>query len=125
MSNLPRVEVTNHTLGAGQSVTTNTSPNSLALAIASGDANNQTGVAFQFQGRITYWNPGVSTGYTTIKLANDTGNAVVTWKAGLTVTYSPQTTGLYNVLLDGEIVDSGSVYVYTGFVLASFTSNSQ
>ena len=125
MSNLPRVEVTNHTLASGQSVTTNTTPNSIALSIASSDSNNQTGIAFQFQGRTTYWNPSVSTGFTTAKLASDTGNGVVTWKAGLTVTYSPQSTGLYNVLLSGDIVDGGTVYAYTGFVLATFTSNSQ
>ena len=114
------VELTKANLVAAQTITTNLTPNSNTVAIASGDTNNQTGVAFQFQGRITYWNPSVSTGATTAALANDIGNGVVTFKQGLTVTYLPQTAAFYNVILDGDVVDSGTVYRFTGAVLGTF-----
>ncbi|PXX47039.1 hypothetical protein [Undibacterium pigrum] len=114
------VELTKANLVAAQTITTNLTPNSNSVAIASGDINNQTGVAFQFQGRVTYWNPSVSTSATTATLANDIGNGVVTYKKGLTVTYQPLQTAFYNVLLDGQVVDSGTLYNFTGAVLGTF-----
>lgn len=105
---------------AGQSINTPLSPNANSVATASGDANNSTTIALQFQGRITYSSLSVTTGNTTVSLAADTGNQVVTFLKGLTVTYNPQNTTLYNILLDGNIIDSGILYQYTGFVLGTF-----
>ena len=114
------IELINVDLVSSQSITTNLTPNSNSVAIASGDSNNQTSVPFQFQGRITYWNPSVSTSNTTATLALDTGNGVVTFKQGLNVTYKPIETNVYSVLLDGQIIDSGTIYNFTGAVLGTF-----
>lgn len=110
-------------LTATQSVNTTLTPNANSVTQATGDANNQTSITFQFQARTNYWMPFVNTSSTTAVLAKDTGNGVVTFKAGLTVTYQPLSTGYYNVLLDGQIVDSNTVYNFTGAVLATFAQS--
>ena len=120
MSNLPRVEVTNHTLPR-PSVTTNTTRT--ASRCPSPAATTTQTHRFQFQGRTTYWNPSVAP-FPHGQAGRDRAMAssVESRPDGELLAAKH---GLYNVLLDGDIVDGGTVYSYTGFVLATFTSNSQ
>ncbi|MFZ6681224.1 hypothetical protein [Undibacterium sp. Tian12W] len=120
MSEHQVVELTNANLVTSQSVTTNLTPNSNSVVIASGDNRNETRIVFQFKGRENYSTLSVSTTSTTAKLSSDTGNGVITFKSGLTVTYQALQTGFYSVLLDGQIVDNGVIYSIRGAVLGTF-----
>ncbi|MBK9941477.1 MAG: hypothetical protein U0Z44_20015 [Kouleothrix sp.] len=111
------------TFEAGQSTNTPLTPNSNALANASGDKTDDTQLAFVYNNTITYWSPSLSSSNTTAVNDRDRGNAVVTFKKGLTVEYLPQAGGSYLVTVTGDIVDSGSTYTVTGKSLGTFPSN--
>jgi len=106
-------------LDAGQSVNTPLTPNSNAIAVASGDKNNTTNLSFLFNNMIPYWSPQVSSASTTAILGQDIGNGVVTFKKGLTVSLITQQ-GYYIVVLDGQIQDTMSIYNITGKLLGTF-----
>jgi hypothetical protein len=109
---------------AGQSVNTKLTPNSNCVASASGDDNDDTQLAFQYDNNISYWSPAVSSGSDVAINDRDRGNTTVRFLKGLTVTYLAQSGGLYTVILDGEIRDSGTTYVMTGKTLGTFKSRS-
>lgn len=105
--------------GTSNSQTTSLTPNSNCTAVGSGDNNNTTTVQFYAPPNgIAWWITAVSTAFTTAVLSEDIGNAIVTFKKGLTVRYVPSgAAGAYNVLLSGTIVDGGTVYNYSGSVI--------
>jgi hypothetical protein len=106
----------------GQSVNTKLTPNSNCIATPSGDVNDDTQLAFQYDQNITYWSPAVSSGSDQAINDRDRGNTVVRFLQGLTVTYLPQAGGFYLVTVDGEIKDSGTTYVMSGKSLGTFKS---
>lgn len=98
--------------------TTQLTPNSQSVVTM-----NATTAQISFQVLPTgtaYWSPQVSTSFTTVSLSKDVGNDVVTFKSGLTVTLSAQIGGGYNVLLNGQISDSDSVYTQTGRLIGTY-----
>ena len=105
---------------SAQCVNTSLTPNSNAITQATGNPSNLTSVVFQFQDHGTFWTPSVSVSNANAVLSKDVGNGVVTFKAGLAVSYVAMNVDCYNVLLDGEIIDSNSVYNFAGAVLATF-----
>jgi hypothetical protein len=107
---------------AGQIVNTKLTPNSNCIASASGDDNDDTQLAFQYDNNTTYWSPAVSSGSDVAVNDRDRGNTIVRFLKGLTVSYLAQSGGLYTVTLDGEIKDSGTIYVMTGKTLGTFKS---
>ncbi|WP_266156561.1 hypothetical protein [Dyella silvatica] len=107
---------------AGQSVNTKLTPNSNCITSASGDDNDDTQLAFQYDNNITYWSPAISSSSGDAINDRDRGNTVVRFLKGLTVSYLAQSGGLYTVVLDGEIKDSGTTYVMTGKTLGTFKS---
>ena len=107
---------------AGQTTNTILTPNSNATCTASGDTNDTTQCSFLYNNSIPYWSPSVGSGNRTVELGSDVGNAVVTFKAGLTVSYLPQSGGFYTITVDGQIEDSGSIYNLTGKSLGTFSS---
>ncbi len=110
------------TFEAGQSTNTPLTPNSNAVAAASGDTNDNTQISFFYNNIIPYWSPAISSANTTVTNDRDRGNAVVTFKKGLTVEYLPQAQGKYTVIVSGTIVDGGGEYVLTGKSLGTFPS---
>lgn len=108
------------TVLTGQTTNTPLTPNSNATASSTGNPNADTNCVFYYNQTIALWAPSVSASFTSTKLAEDVGNAVVTLKAGLTVKYQPLSAGMYSVLVNGDIVDSGSVYTLTGKSLGTF-----
>ena len=115
------IEIDVHENLAASSVNTTLTPNTNCVATPSGDSNDTTQLAFQWQGRITFWSPSVSAGSGPVILGEDVGNAVVTFKEGLTVTYISQE-GTYTLVCDGQIKDGNSIYNLTGKFLGSFPS---
>ncbi|NER92714.1 MAG: hypothetical protein F6J86_02435 [Symploca sp. SIO1B1] len=107
------------------SVNTQLTPNSNAVAVPSGDSNNTTQFAFQYNNTQTFWSPSVSTGFTTATNAADVGNSIVTFTKGLTVQYLPQSAGMYTVIVTGTIIDGGTQYPLKGQFLGSFPSSAQ
>jgi hypothetical protein len=105
--------------GTSNSQTTALSPNSNCTAVGSGDSNNTTTVQFYAPPNgIAWWISAVSTAFTSAVLSDDIGNAIVTFKKGLTVRYLPSgSAGAYNVLLTGTIIDGGTTYNYSGSVI--------
>jgi len=101
-------------LEGGQTTNTPLTPNSNALCAASGNPNDDTQIAFQYNNATTYWSPQVSSSFTTVQNGADVGNGVVTFTEGLTVQYLPQTGGTYTVIVTGTIIDSGSKYLIKG-----------
>jgi hypothetical protein len=101
------------------SQTTALTPNSNCTAVGSGDTNNSTTIQFYSpQNGVVWWTAVVSNALKTAVLAGDIGNAVVTFKQGLTLTYAATgTAGAYNVFLSGNIVDNGSLYTMAGSVV--------
>lgn len=100
------------------SQTTALTPNSNCTAVGSGDTNNSTSVQFYAPPNgVAWWTTGVSSAATSTTLPADIGNSVVTFKQGLTVRYLPGGGGSYNVILSGNIVDSGTVYTFTSQVI--------
>ena len=106
---------------------TTLTPNSNCSASGSGDVNNSTTVQFMAPPNgIAWYTTLVSNAIKSTTLANDIGNAVVTFKAGLTVTYAPSGGGgAYNVLLSGDIVDNGAKYTFAGAVIYMSTAAEQ
>lgn len=105
---------------AGQSTNTPLTPNSNAVASASGDSNDDTTVAFMYNNITSYWTPTVSSATTEVTLGQDRGNGVVIFRKGLMLQYLPQATGIYTVVVTGTITDSGSDYSVMGRTLGSF-----
>jgi len=108
---------------SAQVITTTLSPNSSVVVTASGDTNNDTQLGFQVSNGgtpIIYWSPLVSSSSLTAVNDKNRGNGVVTFAAGLTVTFLPQSEGYYTVTLDGTIIDSGTAYPQTGKSLGMF-----
>jgi hypothetical protein len=101
------------------SQTTALTPNSNCTAVGSGDVNNSTTIQFYSpQNIFVWWTAVVSNAIKSAVLAADIGNAVVTFKQGLTLTYvAGGTSGAYNVFLSGNIVDNGSLYTFAGSVV--------
>lgn len=110
------------TFESGQSTNTPLSPNSNAVAAASGDANDDTQISFLYNNIIPYWSPGISSANTSATNDRDRGNGVVTFKKGLTVEYLSQAQGKYTVIVSGTIVDGGGEYNLTGKSLGTFPS---
>jgi hypothetical protein len=108
----------------GQSVNTPLSPNSNCVTVPSGDTNDDTNLTFLYNNIIPYWSPAISSANTKAVLGTDMGNGVVTFKAGLTVQYAPQSGGVYTVLLTGDILDGTTLYPITGKSLGTFPQNS-
>ena len=102
-------------------VNTPLTPNSKSVATATFQNGNMTVLQFQ-AGGVAYWSPSVSVNFTRVSLPSDVGNATVTFKAGLSVQYVPQTASSYMVTVTGQIVDSGTVYPLSGMVVGVFTS---
>lgn len=111
-----------NTFEAGQSTNTPLTPNSNALASASGDQTDDTQLAFMYNNVVAYWSPALSSSNTSVTNDRDRGNGVVTFKKGLMVEYLSQAGGMYTVVVTGDIVDSGSTYSLTGKSLGSFPS---
>lgn len=115
-----QVKITN--FEAGQTVNTKLTPNSNCITSASGDDNDDTQLAFQYDNNTTYWSPSVSSGAREVVNDRDRGNATVRFLKGLTVSYLAQSGGMYTVVVDGEINDSGSTYLMVGKTLGTFKS---
>ena len=111
-------------LSLGQVVTTPLTPNSKAQTSATGDAGQDTTVQF-LSNDVIYWTAMVSNSNLSVSLAADRGNDVVTFKAGLTVKFLPQSGGEYIVTVDGNIIDSGSEYQLTGKYLGKFGASGE
>lgn len=105
---------------AGQTTNTPLTPNSNAVASASGNANDDTTIAFQYNNITTYWSPTVSSPTPDVTLGSNRGNGVVTFVKGLEVLYLAQAGGMYTVVVNGTIIDSGSEYTLQGRSLGSF-----
>lgn len=105
---------------AGQTVNTPLTPNSNAVSSATGDTNDDTTISFYYNKEIPYWSPMVSSSFTSASLSKDMGNAVVTFKEGLTVDYLPQAGGMYTVTVTGEIDDGGTIYNLKGKSIGTF-----
>jgi len=117
MTNIPFTALAN-------SQTTQLTPNSNSVAVGSGDPNLSTLININAPvNGITYWAPSVSTGFKSVTLSADTGNSTVTFKKGLKVTMNQIGSTGYNVLLDGEIVDNGTVYPVTGTLIYQSTGS--
>ena len=122
---------TSATAGAATGTASNTqttalTPNSNCAASGAGDTNNTTTVQFMAPGNgLVWWTAVVSAATKSASLVADTGNAVVTFKTGLTITYvAAGTGGQYNVFLTGNIVDNGTNYNFTGSVVYMSTGAS-
>jgi len=63
---------------------------------------------------VCYWAPSVSASNPSVSLSANTGNGIVTFEAGLTVSYSEGVKGHFTVLLNGKIKDNLSEYKFTG-----------
>jgi hypothetical protein len=129
---------------AKQTATTTTTitPNSKAVVEMSG-SNYYVGLQ---TGTVIYWSTTLNSTFSTGYVLSDTGNAVVTFKKGITVTiqdnagkYSLMSLRFFSliyvffccgvgsfptyILLNGQIVDNQSPYNITGFVCAEFPGN--
>ena len=104
---------------ASNTQTTALTPNSNCSGSGAGDTNNTTTIQFMAPGNgLVWWTAVVSAATKSASLVADTGNAVVTFKTGLTITYvASGTGGVYNVFLTGNIVDNGTNYSFTGSVV--------
>ena len=111
-------------LEASSSTNTPLTPNSNAVIVPSGDVNEDTQIAFQYDNMISYWSPMVSSALTTAILSQDVGNGIVTFMQGLTVQFLPLSGGYYTVTVTGQIKDSGSVYNIVGKSLGTFPMQS-
>jgi hypothetical protein len=94
---------------------TQLTPNSNSSAVGLGDINNA--ILAQFlsppspsPNAIPWWTAMTSDALRPVVLSADIGNAVVTFKQGLTMSYLPAGGTSYYALLAGNIVDSGTVY---------------
>jgi hypothetical protein len=103
------------------SIKTPTSPNTEVMATPASDANDTTGISFQYQGSIPVWSPTVSRAVATATLTNDLTIGATTWKRGLTVTYVALDDNRYSITLTGAIVDGDMTYRYSGTTLGVFT----
>ncbi|HEX8457915.1 MAG TPA: hypothetical protein VF656_11510 [Pyrinomonadaceae bacterium] len=93
-------------------------PNSNSSALGSGDINNSTLVQFMSPPNvIPWWTAMTSNALRPVMLSADTGNAVVTFKQGLTISYLASGGSSYYVLLNGNIVDSNTNYTFTNALL--------
>lgn len=109
------------TFQALSTVNTPTSPNSNVVTTPSGDPNNTTYLAFQYQGRIPVWTPVVSQAQNTATLGVDITIGTTTWKAGITVQYSALSSTQYIVtILTGQIIDDRGLYNLNGTLLGIF-----
>jgi len=120
-----KASATKGTLSAGSTTqVTQLTPNSNCGAAGTGDANNTTNVAFMSpQNGLTWWTGTVSAAFSQATLAQDQGNAIVTFKKGITLTYQASgTAGAYNVFMSGTIVDNGNAYNFTGAVVYQSTA---
>jgi hypothetical protein len=103
---------------------TQLTPNSNCSAVGSGDINNSTLVQFMSPpNKIPWWTTMASDALMPVVLSADIGNAIVTFKQGLTVTYRATTGNSYFVFLSGNIVDSGTVYPANGTVIYTSTQS--
>jgi hypothetical protein len=126
-----KAKTTSKTAAAATGTVSNTqttalTPNSNCAASGAGDTNNTTTVQFMAPGNgLVWWTAVVSAATKSAFLVADTGNAVVTFKSGLTITYvASGTGGAYNVFLSGNIVDNGTGYSFTGSVVYMSTGAS-
>jgi hypothetical protein len=101
--------------------TTPTSPNTDVVATPSGDVNNTTQLAFEYQGRIPVWTPSVSQAQQQVVLGADITIGSTTWKKGITVQYSALGSSQYTVTItSGEIIDDRGLYSLAGLTLGIF-----
>jgi hypothetical protein len=97
---------------------TTLTPNSNCSAIGSGDVNNSTLVQFMSPPNgIQWWTAMTSDALRPVVLSADIGNATVTFKQGLAISYLPASGKLYYVLVNGNIVDSSTVYPFINAVV--------
>ncbi|HKP87327.1 MAG TPA: hypothetical protein VJZ26_14580 [Blastocatellia bacterium] len=108
------------TFDAGTSSNTPLTPNSNAVTVPSGNANDDTQISFMYNNMIPYWAPQVSSAFPNTENDKDRGNAVVTFMQGLTVEYLPLSGGYYTIIVNGKIKDSGSTYNVQGKSLGTF-----
>lgn len=116
-------------LDLGQTVTTVLTPNSTSVANPLNDDSQTVMINFNVRS-VTYWATLVSSSILKVMLAADRGCSVVTFKGrsldppmdGLTVSFSALGLGKYMVLLDGQIIDDGTVYNISGKPLGIFTT---
>jgi hypothetical protein len=99
-------------------------PNSNCSAVANNDPNNSVIVQFMAPpSGMSWWTAMTSAALQPTVLNSNQGNSVVTFKAGLTVSYHAQGGNSFSVLLNGMIVDGGTDYAYTnGIVYVSTTA---
>lgn len=95
------------------------SPNSRSSTTASGDINSDTQVTLQINGQ-SYWFALLSSANIALILGKDVGNAVVTFKKGLSLNMVMNSPSEYLVLLSGTIMDDMTEYNLTGKVIAVF-----
>ncbi len=105
----------------GQVITTVLTPNSKAVTSATGGSGQDTIIQFLTQ-EVPYWTAMLSNSNTSVVLNKNTGNSVVTFKKGLTVTFIAQAAGEYIVTVDGKIIDGGTKYKLQGKFLGKFSS---
>jgi len=87
--------------------------------MASGDINSDTQVTLQINGQ-SYWFALLSSANIALILGKDVGNAVVTFKKGLSLNMVMNSSSEYLVLLSGTIMDDMTEYNLTGKVIAVF-----
>lgn len=108
------------TNSCGEPQTMQITPNSHTLSSSLSNPNNAIQIAF-LTGEATYWTAMVSTANLTVSLANNRGNAVVTFQQGLTIASSPKGEGKgFDLFLTGTIIDDTTVYTLTGAYLGAF-----
>lgn len=93
-------------------------PNSNCSVSGSGDFNNTTTVVFMSPKNGTHWATlTVSQAGTSQSLSQDYGNGIVIFKKDLKAEMFAQGDSGYNVLLSGQIQDTGAVYNFTGLII--------
>jgi len=102
-------------------IRTTLTSNSYSLVAPTGDANETTKVSLcSSLGDTCYWNPILSLSSLNAKNPKDIGDAIVTFKKGLNVTFLTLGNKKCKVTLTGEIVDNGTSKPFTNESLGIF-----
>ncbi|WP_156510422.1 hypothetical protein [Labrenzia sp. OB1] len=112
------------TFNALANTNTPTSPNTNVVTTPSGDSNNTSYLAFQYQQRITVWSPVVSQAQQSVVLGQDYTIGSTTWVTGITVQYAALGASQYMVsITTGTILDDRARYDLAGVTLGIFPIN--
>ncbi|MBB4952055.1 hypothetical protein H4S14_000097 [Agrobacterium vitis] len=103
----------------GATQTTQITPNSFTVASSLNNANNALTIAFQ-TGNVTYWTAQLSTANVNVMLSANRGNAVVTFRRGLSLQLIANGSAGFNIFLTGVVSDDGTEYSLTGAFLGTF-----